>query len=242
MMLNKKGDATIIVLAVVAVVGVAAWLFKPRSIHGESRRADESARTTERVNAATDEVLEAERKKGAQAAASVTKIGEAAAESPESPAKSFITREVPLALASLPTPDPMALIEAERRKSAVMEGRYEEASRLYKDAFTQVSKLQQEKEEALIALEKARLERQKADQAILEAAAANRAMQMQRNLFIGLCVLVGVLWIWAKITHFSPSQIASSVRDIRAKTYQDPIEALDVSANRLQQKIVRWLS
>ena len=239
---NHKGEATVVVLAVVAVAGIALWLFKPRSVHGESRRADESARTTESLNAATNEAMEAERKRGAEAAASVTKIGEAAAESPESPAKAFITREVPLALSNLPPPDQMALIEAERRKAAVMEGRYNEAARLYKDAFTHAAQLQREKDEAIAALEAARLERQKADQAILEAAAANRALEKQRNMFILGCVIVGGLWLWAKITHFSPSQIAQSVRDIRAKTYQDPVVALDIPANRLQQSIVRWLS
>lgn len=237
---NQRGDATIIVVLVVALAGLGVFLFNPRSIHGESQRADASAKATSDLNAATNELLKAEKSRSAEAAASVVKIGEANAGAPESPEKSFIAREVPVALANLAPPDQMALIEAERRKAAVLEGRLEEASRLYRDAYAQAAALQRERDLANAALEQARIDRQKADQAILEAAAAHRAMQKQRNLFIVGVVVAGALWMWVKFTHFSPRQMADSVRDIRSKTYADPVEAIDVAANRLQQKIVRW--
>lgn len=185
-------------------------MFKPKFLHGESKRADASATATANLEKATTD-------QGASAAASVAKIGEANAMAPASPARDFITREVPTALAKLPAPDPLALLEAEKRRAAVMEGRLTEASRLYEAEAKRASQLQTERDRALAA-------RQHADVALQEAAAAQLAAERQANIFIAVCAVLAIGWGYTKLFSISPASMGSAAAAIRAGA--NPIEAI----------------
>ena len=112
------------VIVALALLAGVAWFAKPSLFPGQSKRAAASTQATAAVEATTNA-------QGASAAASVAKIGEANAAAPASPARDFIGREVPMALSRLPAPDPQALLEAEKRRVDVMQGRLYEARRLY---------------------------------------------------------------------------------------------------------------
>lgn len=161
----RRGFTTLEIVAAVAVVGFVAWLGLPKLFHGSSRRANKSTEATQQLVVATTA-------QGSAVAASVTKIAEANSEAPASPSKDFIGQEATLALSQLPAPDPKALLEAERRKVAVMQGRLEEARDLYSSAALRADRLQREVEEALEA-------RRQADLALEKAAAAERARTLQ---------------------------------------------------------------
>lgn len=236
---QHRGSATLLVVLALALGGAGFALIAPK-FSGDNRRADQSAAATAQLNTATDATIAAEQARSATAAASVVKIGEANAIAPESPARTFVAQEIPVALANLPAPDPAALLAAEKRKVAVLEGRLTEASALYATALTQAEQLQARAREAETALATARAERAAVDQRLAEVAAARAAAARQRNLALLAAGIVAALWLWAKITHFSPLQIASTVRDIRDGV--EPITALDTPANRLQQKLVNLLS
>jgi hypothetical protein len=235
---NSRGTVVVEVVVVLALIFLVA---KPAFLDGDSRRAKKSEEATAAVVATVDKVDEAEKKRSAVAAASVVKIGEANATAPASPEKEFIAREVPVALANMEAPDPHALLEAERRKVAVLEGQIALADRLYGDAMSKAEKLSEAKAKAERERDLALAARDRIDRDLSEAAAAKLAMERQRNIFILVGALAVGLWIWAKITHFSPGQVASAVKDLNAKTYPDPVTALDTAATPLQQKLVRFI-
>jgi hypothetical protein len=220
---NRRGLTSLELILVLAVLGAAGIAVGPKIFSGDSRRADKSEKATHRLEEATQA-------QGASAAASVAKIGEANALAPESPARDYISREVPVALSKLPTPDPEALLQAERRRAAVMEGRLDEARRLFEIEAKRASQLQQERDAALIA-------RRQADVALQEAAAAERA-RTQQALGIGaLAILLGGGWLWARFNGFSLRSIA----DIRASVLKgEPLEvAIDRLASPRQQVAIR---
>ena len=218
------GEAVTVVVLVVALIGVGAWLFKPSLFPGASRRAQQSTQTTAQLVAATDA-------QGAAAAASVVKIGEANAAAPASPARDFITREVPVALARLPAPDPRELLEAERRRAAIMEGRLEEARRLYEQSAKASARLQQERDEALAA-------RRAADLALEQAAAAEHARTVQLVGAALVALLLLAAWIYSKVYSIGPDTLGRIAADIRAKV--DPLAALDTHlAPRLHPRVRR---
>lgn len=203
--MNSTRAMTGVEIAVVlAVLAGITWLAKPSLFPGHSRRAEQSTEATARLEAATSA-------QGGTAAASVAKIGEANAAAPESPSRAFIAAEVPLTLSLLPAPDPTALIEAERRKSAVMEGRLDEARRLYDSAAAKADRLQRERDEALAA-------RQAADLALEKAAAAEHARTMQAIGIGALALLLGAGWLYVKFNGISPSVAGKIIADYRAGT------------------------
>lgn len=222
---DRKGIAPLVILVAILASGLGLKIAKPKFLHGESRRAEASTAATANLEAATN-------KQGAEAAASVAKIGEANAVAPDSPAKDFIAREVPLAQSKLPAPDPTALIEAEKRRAAVMQGRAEEAERLYATAMQRAAVLEKERSAALVA-------RREADLALEQSAAEQRGAERQRDIFILAGVLGVALYLYAKVTHLSPGAIASAVADIR--NGQDPVTAIDIVAGPLRQKLVSFI-
>lgn len=232
-MKSQRGDISLAVLLVVALLGGGGYMaVKKGWFSGESKRAKTSTETTEALVAAKD-------KQGAVAAASVVKIGEANAVAPESPSRSFIAREVPVALASLPAPDVTALIEAERRKLAVMEGRLTEADRLYGDAMKRADEYQREAARAIAA-------KRASDLALEQAAAEARGAESQKFLFICVAVAAGVLYVWTKLSHVSPLTLSRAVADIKAGTVEanPSIAALDGALSPFQQLNTRamvWL-
>ena len=221
--MNRRGLTSLELLLVLAVLGAAGFTFGPKLFSGASSRADKSSKATQQLEQATQA-------QGASAAASVAKIGEANTLSPESPARDYISREVPVALSKLPPPDPDALMQAERRRAAVMEGRLDEARRLFETEAKRASRLQQERDEALIA-------RRQADVALQEAAAAERARTQQAMGIAALAVLLGGGWIWARLNGLSLGTVA----EIRASVLKgDSLEsALDRVASTRQQAAIR---
>jgi len=238
--MKTRGTVIVEVALVVALLGLGGIWVKNQFFHGDTKRAKESVKTTELVNTATDRLLEAEQAKGALAAASVTKIGEVAASSPDSPEKSFITREVPLALASLPAPDPKALLEAEKRRVAVMEGKLAEADRLYAKAIGRAEELSILAAKHKAELDEARAAKDKADAALVKVAAERRAREQQMLVIAGIGALIFIYAIWVKASHFSPHQVAASMTDIRSGVA--PVVAIDTPSTRLQQFLVRHLT
>lgn len=221
---TRRGEATVIVLVALAVVGIAAWLFKPTWLPGESRRAAKSAETTTQLVAANDA-------QGSAAAASVVKIGEANSVAPESPSKQFISSEVPVALSRLKSPDPKELIEAEKRRAAIMEGRYDEARKLYEQAMNKSATLQRE-------LDAAKSAKESVDRALSEAAAANHARSVQFAVAAGLLLLALVGWAWAKIHGITPDALGNMVHDLKGG---ESVEAVfdRYTSNYLQKKVAK---
>lgn len=235
---NTRGTGLIeLIVALAAILLIA----KPAFLDGDSRRAKKSEEATAAVVETVSKVDDAAEKRGAVAAASVAKIGEANATAPASPEQEFIAREVPVALANLPAPDPQALLDAERRKVAVLEGRAMLADQLYGKALSEAKALAEAKTKAERDRDLALAARDRIDRDLSEAAAARLAAEHQRNMMILVALAAGALWLWAKLTHFSPGQIASAVTDIKSGAYTDPVTALDTAASPLQQKLVRFM-
>jgi hypothetical protein len=196
-----RGSVAIIVVAAIAVGGLFLWLFKPAALHGDSKRANASTDATAGLVAAANA-------QSAAAAASVVKIGEANGEAPASPAKDFISREVPLALTFLSPPDAARLVEAERRKVAVMSGQLDEVRKLYGEASKNSAKLQSERDAALAA-------RQAVDTELQQVAAARLAAEHQRSaLAVGVALLV-ILYVYTKFYSISPATLGKIAADVR---------------------------
>lgn len=221
-MKHQRAEAITVVIIVLALIGGGLFVLKPKFLDGASKRAETSKTATAALDAATTA-------QGASAAASVAKIGEANTMAPASPSKDFIAREVPTALAKLPTPDPLALLEAEKRRVAVMEGRLTEAARLYETEAKRASQLQTERDAALAA-------RRAADVAISEAAAAQLASERQSTILIGVCVLLGGLWLYARFFSITPASLGAAMAGVRAG--ENPISAIErVTAPWLHSRI-----
>jgi hypothetical protein len=223
---RRRGAVDLVVIgAVVAVLAVGAWLFKPRKLDGESRRADASAAASAQVEAAVATAVAAEQAKGATVAASVVQIGIAAADAPASPQSEYIRREAAWVAPLLPPPDPAALLAAERRRLAVVEGRLDEARRLYADADKERAAQIARAERSEAATAEAFAARRAADTALAEAAAANLALERRSRLQwagIGLLAVIAVaLWV----TGLSPAKVGRAIGKIRAG--EAPGEAFD---------------
>ncbi len=225
---TNRGIAPLVIVVVLAASALGILAFKPKWLHGDSRRATTSKETTETL-------VDSQKKLSATAAASVAKIGEANQVAPESPSKNFIAREVPVALAVLEPPDPMALVEAERRKTAIMQGRLEEAQRLYGDQTKLADSLRRENAAALAA--------KRASDAELERVAAERlAADRTATRWIIVAVACIALYLYTKFTHLGPGAIAEAVSDMRKQGITKGISALDGVTSRLQQKMVRLIN
>ena len=223
-MKSTRGEVTLILAAVLAAVGLFA-MFRPKWSHGESRRADTSKQATEQVEQAVAVAVAAEQAKSATAAASVAQIGIAAADAPASPAIDFIRRETPFTLSLLPHPDPAALLAAERRRLAIMEGKLAQAEKLYADAYKDAAALTARAERAEQQRSAAFAARRQADSALAEAAAANLALTRQRaQLLIALGALVLLVAI-ARLYLVSPATLGRIAADVRSG--ENPITALD---------------
>ncbi len=223
---NHRGVAVIEVLAALALVSLATAIFSPSLIPGtEAYRAKKSTQATRQIVTATASVDAATSNQGAEVAAGITMIGQANASAVDSPTKSFIGREVPHLLSMLPAPSAVALIEAEKRKAAVMEGRAEEARKLYEQAAAKAARLQSERDAAIAARDEAIKERQAVDLALEKAAAAEHARTMQAAgaLFVALCI--GGFALYLKLYGVGPATLGNIVADIRSGTA--PLQAID---------------
>lgn len=222
---NNRGETVVIVLVIAGLLGIAAWALKPKFLDGDSRRAERSRETTA-------ELIDAQKARSAAAAASVVKIGEANATAPDSLEKDFIAKEVPVALSNLEAADAQKLIEAERRKVAVLTGQVEAANALYEKA------LKAAQAEAARA-QKAEAEKLETDNELSRVAAERLGAERQKRIFMLVAAGILVLWLYVKVTHLSPNAIAEAVTDLRTNGKVDAIQAIDSVASRTQQRLVR---
>lgn len=225
--MKTRAFAFLPVLIGVVVVGIAGlFVARPKILHGDSQRA---AASTE----ATSQVVATVNKQGAEAAASIAVIAEANASAPASLERDFIAREAPVALAKLPAPDPAALLEAERRKVAILEGKNAEAEKLYAVALNRAAELQKQKDAAIA-------QRQAVDLKLEQTAAERLGESRQFNrMALALALLCG-LFLYVKITHLSPGAVAELATDLKAGKH--PLDALDGVTSRMQQRFVRLLA
>jgi prepilin-type N-terminal cleavage/methylation domain-containing protein len=200
--MRKKSAFTLIeIVVVVALLGAAATWLAPKVFHGDSRRAKQSQE-------ATADLLDAQKAKEGNIAASVVVIGQANAEAPASPSKEFIAREVPLALSQLSAPDAIALLEASERKKAVMEGQLKQADKLYGQATAKV-------EDLVKKLAEAEEQRKASDLAISEAAAYKLGAERTKMMLgagIAVLVLVAAYLKFYGISQATMGRIAADAR------------------------------
>lgn len=234
MIASRQGFVWVPWLIGVAAVALGLWVAKPKALDGDSKRAATSTVTTTALVAAQD-------KRGAVAAASVVKIGEANAVAPASPQRDFIAAEVPVALANLPAPDQTALIEAERRKVAVLSGKLELITPLYEQALHRA-------DADALALARALAAKRGSDLALEQEAAERLGASRQARIAALVALVAIVLWLYVKITHLSPGAIAQYVTDVKAQAAgtapaaNPAIVALDGVTTRLQQRMVSWIA
>lgn len=209
--MNSRRALTGVEIAIVlAVLGVGIWLFAPKLLPGAAKRAEKSVTTSRELIAAKDAPAAAN-------AASLTVITRALADVPDSPSTRFIANEVPIMLARSPAPDPMELLAAEKRRVAFIEGQLDEQRRLTAMAMKDSANL-------VARVAKAEAAKLASDQAIVSAAAAERARTLQ---FIGMslvALIVAGAWLWLKFNSIGIPSIGKLAYDLRAGT--NPIEAL----------------
>jgi hypothetical protein len=187
--MNRKGEVATIVIVVVALGALAGFIWKPMLFPGASKRAATSTKTTEELVKASDHMA-------ATAAANVVLMAKENANTPESPSRDFINREAEVALSRLPAPDPKELIEAEKRRVAILQGKLDVAMKFYNEAAKTSAKLQEEKNEALEA-------KRQADLALERAAAAEHARTLQLMGAGVVVVIIAAAWFWLKLNGIS---------------------------------------
>jgi len=219
---SSRGFGVVVVLVFLAVATGAAWLISPKSFPGASRRADQSTKTTHELVAAKDAPAAAN-------AASAIVIQKALVDVPESPATSFIKNEIPIMLARGPSPDPIELLAAERRRVAYMEGKLEEERTLTASAL---------KDAAAMTARAAKAETAKAaaDLALEQAAAAEHARTVQFMGASAIALLIALAYGYSKLYGVGPRELGMMAADIRQGG--DPIVAMSTyTAPWLHKKI-----
>lgn len=214
---TKKGVAILEVLALVAVIGVAVMWFKPSVQLTNAKEVDTITQKIEDTNT----------KVGEKVSASLNQIGVANSMAPESPSKIFISKEVNLVTPLLPPPSPEELLEAEKRRVAVMEGRLEEAAKLYRESQTENIALISQ-----IAKNEKDLQALKND---LHEQAGVAEFLKKVSIGLSLLAVVGISgFIWIKL---SAGRVHSGLREFISYTKDDKVlgelrEALDSDIKR----------
>lgn len=235
-MKSTRGDAGITTIVVIAIVGVAAWL-GPK-IFGDSKRAKQSTEATAKVEDAQKAVRDAEAHNAAVAAAGIVSIGKAAGDLPPSPASDYIDEEVTAVLSKLPTPDPQGLIDAEKRRTAFMQGQRDLARALFAEEHARTAKLQEVIAEKDAALAKAFEERRAVDLELEKTAAAALVQYRQKLVLCVVAVVLAGLWVYAKLSGLSISSLGRIAADIRAG--EQPMAVLNrYVPERLKEKVYR---
>jgi len=204
----KNNNHAAVQLAVVVCILLAGALglvtLKPKKLHGESRRAKESTEATAELIAASKEKETALKRKSAEAAASVEIIGGVVGTLPDTPEKSFLTQETKVVSSKLESPDPAALLEAEKRKVAVLGGQIELTQKLYGRAFEHAKELEERVVKAEARAATAETQRAAIDLKLEQAAAENLGAERTSNRYLVAIGLLAVLYLYTKITHLSP--------------------------------------
>lgn len=219
----RKASIAIVVAAVLALAGLTAYLF-PKAFNKDSRNADKSQK-------ATQELLVTQQKKEANIAASVTVIGQANADAPDSKEKDFIAKEVPVVLSQLSAPDAQKLFDANARRAAVAEGNLALIQKLYSQSAKEAVELVKENE-------KAKLERQQVDLQISEAAAYKLGAERTKMAMGAVIAILIVGVAYVKIFGVHTDDIGKMVADIRSGI--NPIQAIDTNLGpRLHARVQR---
>lgn len=232
--MKTRAAIPVLLLWLLGALGVGLFVAKPKFLDKDSRKAATSVATTTAL-------VDASTLRGAFAAASVTAMVEANVAAPDSPARNFIAQEGKVALANLPAPDPQALIDAEKRKNAVLEGKLELTTQLYEKALHQA-------DGNASALARALAAKRGSDQALVQEAAERLGASRQARIaaLVAICCLA--LWLYVKLTHLSPGAVAQAVVDMRAQAAgtapaaNPSVNALDGVTSRLQQGIIHFLA
>ena len=214
MIARRKGSAA---LLLVGLVALAAGIFMAPRVADASKD----------VEAAVAKAVEGEQRKGAVVAASVQQMGVAAGQLPDSPQKEFIVREGGFVSPLLPSPDPVALLAAERRRVAILEGKAELADQLYAKATKENAALLADNVKLKAKLADAMTERRDMDTQLAESAAYARGKDAIIAGLAALCLLVGGLWLYARLTGFGHVDIARMANRIREGW--DPLKAIDAT-------------
>jgi hypothetical protein len=237
---NSKGIAPLVVIGALALIGaVGLWVAKPKALHDETRRADQSEQASVEVKAAHEKEVAALNHKSAEAAASAQVMADVTASLPATTEKKFLIEEGKVMASKLEAPDPAELLRAEQRKNAVLSGKVAEAESLYSEALKHSAKLSDDLADAEAKTAKAQAARDEVDRALAETAALHRGMERQRNMTLLGLALLAALYLWTKLSHLSPSALAEATADIHKG--KDAIAALDGVASRFQQKLTRTI-
>jgi uncharacterized protein YxeA len=211
-MKNKNGEVTLTVIAVIAVIGLAVMWFKPSVAATNAKKVDE----------VTQKIEDSNQKVGQKVSASLNQIGVANSMAPESPSKNFISKEVALTTPLLPSPSMEELLQAEKRRVAVMEGHIEEANKLY---FVS----QKENAELIAENAKAKKDLTELKNDLYEQAGVAEFLK-KVSIILGVTVtLLGAGFIWFKL---HTGRITSGLREFISYTKDDKVlgelrEALD---------------
>ena len=227
-MRSTKAIATAGILLVLALAGACGYaVSKTKWFHGETKRAEASAKTTE-------ELLSAQTAQGSAAAAYVTSMGDVVGTLPESREKDFLGRAGGIALSYLPKPDPAKIIEAQNLKIAVLSGQLELANRLTGDALHRAEVADQRTVRAIAG-------KRASDIALQEAAAEARGAEQAQFWMMLLAGSVAVLWAYTKLTHLSPGKLSTIVADLRNGTGEQnqAIQIIDSATTPLQQMMTK---
>ena len=232
----QRGSVLVIVLVV--LVGVlAAPKVVPHLFDGRTKEADKSVNTTSGL-------LEASASKAAAQTASAVVIGEAAADLPASPNRSFILNEVPIMLARGPAPDPKQLLAARDRRIAYLEGKLDAQKEQTEAALKDAAKLNAK----LTAAETAKRD---SDSALIESAAVSRGKDMALTGVALVAVLLLGAFIWVKLQAGGLSSTLSRLvpaldaayasADKKAKDVLDRtvFSTLDAKLDLAQKKLIR---
>lgn len=231
-MKSIRAFAQLLVLAIIVILGGAGYFtVKSGVFNKDMQRAKVEVKTTAALVDATNAQL-------GQGAAVLTTIGEANATAPDSKERDFIGRAVPIGLGVLGAPNQQFLFQMEQLKNATLTGQLKQADRINSD-------LTQEAGVARAIAARALVAKQAADNNSLVAAKAEAAANADKLLMFYALLAVAALYIYTKVTHFSPGQISTYVTDLRQQGVADVNQAiakLDVVARPWQQKMVSWLN
>lgn len=207
----NKAFTLLEVIVVIGLIGAGAAYLFPKVFNKDSRNAAQS-------QDATQKLLQAQKEKEANISASVTVIGQANANSPDSKEKDFIGREVPLVLGQLAPPNQKALIDAANRRAAIAEGKAALANELYGVAASKAEALQKKVDDGI-------RERQEIDLKLSEAAAYKLGAERTQMAMGAIILILAGLFAYAKIYGIHTDSVGSIIADIRSGV--NPIQAID---------------
>lgn len=226
---NTRGFAWAVPLVMLALSALGVVVLKPKWMHGDSKRAQTAAQTTEALVAAGANQT-------AKASAVFVKIGETNAEAPDSPQKRVISRFVPIGLSFTGEPDPAFMLELEKLKTATLQGKVDQADKIN-------AVLMQDAAATRLQLARAVADKRASDDELQRVAAERLGAERTQNILILVVVSLAGLYLYTKFTHTSPWALAKAITDMRnpaAAEQNAGVAAIDAATTPLQQMMVRW--